>query len=183
MHSVDTETFSKSTPLNRRRPHRRWIPLVCVSTLFVFYFCYYAYYYHVSLPHTTKQLMNDTSSIPANTWSQDQPRGALYMIVRNENLPQARAAIRNVQDRFNHLANYPWVLLNDQEFNPDFIMHTRAVLDRSNTSLFFGKIDADVWSYPSWIDVPRSENAVADLARVNKGASLSHHHMLRKVAA
>ncbi|KAI8342164.1 glycosyl transferase [Chlamydoabsidia padenii] len=101
------------------------------------------------------------------------------MIVRNENLPEARATMRVIQDRFNDQANYPWILLNDQHFNADFKRHASAIVARSNTSVFFGKIDANEWAYPRWVDVPRAESALWDLVGVKRGESLSHHQLLR----
>ncbi|KAI8097258.1 nucleotide-diphospho-sugar transferase [Halteromyces radiatus] len=117
--------------------------------------------------------------IPLDAWTQKEVRGALYMIVRNENLPDARATIRVIQDRFNDKAKYPWVLLNNQYFNADFKRHVSSITTPKNVSVYFGKIDTDAWAYPSWVDVPRAENALWDLFGVARGESLSHHQLLR----
>lgn len=200
--------YTKTANPNRRRTfsRRRWVKISCLATtliLFAFYFCYYAYYYRSPRVTLNKLITTVATSkaprktserdhlfppdfdhdqhIPLDTWpsSPGSPRGALYMIVRNENLPEARATMRVIQDRFNDQTKYPWILLNNQHFNADFKKHASAVVTRSNTSIFFGKIDAEAWAYPSWIDVPRAENLLWDLVGVKRGESLSHHQLLR----
>jgi hypothetical protein len=135
---------------------------------------------HLAPPH----FIHD-QHLPLDTWAPHQhAHGALYMIVRNENLPDARAAIRTIQDRFNDQAKYPWILLNDQYFNADFKRHVSSIIAGKNISISFGKIDADAWNYPWWIDVPRVEQALEDdgrlshLQRLRYQAGFFFHHPL-----
>ncbi|ORZ22127.1 nucleotide-diphospho-sugar transferase [Absidia repens] len=106
------------------------------------------------------------------------------MIVRNENLPDARAAMRAIQDRFNDQAKYPWILLNDQYFNAEFKRHISSIVAGKNISLSFGKIDTDAWGYPWWIDVPRVENGLeedehlSNYERARYQAGMFFHHPL-----
>lgn len=45
----------------------------------------------------------------------------LVMLVRNSEVNDAAVAIKQLEDRFNHKYNYPWVFLNDEPFNERFI--------------------------------------------------------------
>jgi alpha 1,2-mannosyltransferase len=42
------------------------------------------------------------------------------MLARNSDLDDAVNAVREMEDRFNHNYNYPWVFLNDQPFSNNF---------------------------------------------------------------
>ncbi|KAG0186190.1 alpha 1,2-mannosyltransferase 2.4.1 [Apophysomyces sp. BC1034] len=116
--------------------------------------------------------------IPLDVWSNLHTRGAFYMLVRNEDLQQARSVMRSIEDRFNHKFHYPWILLNNQYFTADF---RRYVSKITQSPIYYGKVDMDAWSYPSWIDVPLVEIKMLEmeLDDVYKGGSMSYHHMLR----
>ncbi|CDH49896.1 hypothetical protein RO3G_01689 [Lichtheimia corymbifera JMRC:FSU:9682] len=119
--------------------------------------------------------------IPPTTWQRHAVRGALYMVIRNENLQDARAAMRSVEDRFNKHYRYPWILLNNQDFSPTFRKFIRKVTD---APIFFGKTDMAAWDYPSWIDIPLAENKILDMTfrtALHMGGSLSFRKMLRLV--
>lgn len=119
--------------------------------------------------------------IPPATWQRHAVRGALYMVIRNENLQDARAAMRSVEDRFNKHYQYPWILLNNQDFSPTFRKFIRKVTD---APIFFGKTDMAAWDYPSWIDIPLAENKILDMTfrtALHMGGSLSFRKMLRLV--
>ncbi|ORX63052.1 glycosyltransferase family 15 protein [Hesseltinella vesiculosa] len=98
------------------------------------------------------------------------------MIVRNENLPQARAVMRDVEDRFNHKYKYPWVLLNNQYFHWQFRHYVSKITD---APIFFGKIDTEAWNYPRWVDIPKAEEAILNMYNIFRGQSLSYHQLLR----
>ncbi|KAI7885716.1 nucleotide-diphospho-sugar transferase [Lichtheimia hyalospora FSU 10163] len=118
-------------------------------------------------------------NIPPATWERHAVRGALYMVIRNENLQDARAAMRSVEDRFNKHYQYPWILLNNQDFSPTFRKFIRKVTD---APIFFGKTDMAAWDYPSWIDIPLAENKMLDMTfrtALHMGGSLSFRKMLR----
>ncbi|KAF7724374.1 alpha 1,2-mannosyltransferase 2.4.1 [Apophysomyces ossiformis] len=116
--------------------------------------------------------------IPLDVWSNLPTRGAFYMLVRNENIQEARAVMRSIEDRFNHKFHYPWILLNNQYFTNEF---RRYVAKITQSPIFYGKIDMDAWNYPSWIDVPLAELKMLEMEvdEVYKGGSLSYHQMLR----
>lgn len=125
--------------------------------------------------------MSPDTSIPPVTWQRHAVRGALYMMVRNENLQDARAAMRSVEDRFNKHYQYPWILLNNQDFSPTFRKFISKVTD---APIFFGKTDTAAFDYPSWIDIPLAENKMLDMTfrtALHMSGSLSFRKMLRLV--
>lgn len=121
---------------------------------------------------------NYDREIPEDIWQSLPVRGVLYMLVRNEDIQGARQAIRSVEDRFNHRFCYPWVLLNDQDFSFEFRKYIRKA---TQAPIFFGKINPNVWAYPSWIDVPIAENRMLEMLRMGiyKAGSPSFHQLLR----
>ncbi|KAI9495273.1 glycolipid 2-alpha-mannosyltransferase-domain-containing protein [Zychaea mexicana] len=117
--------------------------------------------------------------IASETWQHLPIKGALYMLVSNENLQEARAAMRSVEDRFNHHYKYPWVLLNNQDFTPTFLKYIRKAT--TDAPIYFGKIDARAWSYPNWIDIRSAEDHMDIMYAMNvyRGGSLSFRQLLR----
>ncbi|KAI9314338.1 glycolipid 2-alpha-mannosyltransferase-domain-containing protein [Dichotomocladium elegans] len=116
--------------------------------------------------------------LPIDTWDHLPVRGALYMMVRNEALQDARTAMRSVEDRFNKHFRYPWVLLNNQDFTPTFIKYVRMVTD---APVYFGKVDLAAWEYPSWIDVSLAEAKMHEMSMMDlhMAGSASFRQMLR----
>ena len=78
------------------------------------------------------------------------------MLATNEDLADIIDTIRQVDYRFNERYHYPYVLLNDVEFTPEF----RDSVSRETRSLVeFGTIPHEQWSVPSWINRRRLEHA------------------------
>ena len=46
---------------------------------------------------------------------------AIVMLARNSDLNDVASSMKQLEDRFNHRFNYPWVLLNDEPFTEEFI--------------------------------------------------------------
>ncbi|CAO0797083.1 unnamed protein product [Mucor circinelloides] len=115
-----------------------------------------------------------------DVWDGLPVKGAFYMIVKNEELQAARSAIRSVEDRFNshNNASYPWVLLNSQHFTYDFKKYIGKV---ASGKVYFGQIDLEAFTYPEWIDVKRTENAIRRMIylRVKKSHSLYERQEMR----
>ena len=98
------------------------------------------------------------------------------MLARNSDLDDAVNAVREMEDRFNHNYNYPWVFLNDQPFSNNFKLCVSPVLllllesvstcadtpraprTQSRISnlvsgpVHFGDIPAEHWHQPPWIN-------------------------------
>ncbi|KAI7848847.1 glycolipid 2-alpha-mannosyltransferase-domain-containing protein [Circinella umbellata] len=116
--------------------------------------------------------------IPSYTWETLPSKSVLYMVVRNEDIQEARSAMRSVEDRFNRHFKYPWVLLNDQDFTPTFQKYISKVTE---APIYFGKIDSNAWNYPSWIDIRSAEDHMDIMYALNihRGGSLSFRQLLR----
>ncbi|CAO0800144.1 unnamed protein product [Mucor circinelloides] len=117
-------------------------------------------------------------TIPDQVWDDLPVKGAYYMVVRNENLGDARSVIKSMEDHMTNGTRYPWVFLNNQAFTADFKRFVKKV---TNAPVFFGKIDLQVWEYPHWIDIPRAEYLMLqqEMRGAHRGASLSYHQLLR----
>jgi alpha 1,2-mannosyltransferase len=89
-----------------------------------------------SLSNLTSQLRIGSSSpwttaistIPSAEESPNPQKSAnakgnttLLMLVRNSDVEDAIKSIRELEDRFNKKYSYPWVLLNEVPFTPEFI--------------------------------------------------------------
>ena len=55
--------------------------------------------------------------------------------------------MRQMEDRFNHWAQYDYVFLNEEEFSDEFKQHTQAM---TKANCFYGKIAPDHWFQPDW---------------------------------
>ncbi|KAI7865783.1 nucleotide-diphospho-sugar transferase [Spinellus fusiger] len=131
---------------------------------------------HSTLRYLAAEISPD-KEIPLETWSHLPTRGVFYMIVQNDKLQSAREAIRSLEDRFNHQHRYPWVLLNDQHFTAEFRKYASAA---TKAPMFFGKIDLEAWSYPSFIDIQKAEKSTASSKdSIYMGSSLSYRQRSR----
>lgn len=132
---------------------------------------------HNRAKHIKHEIEPDVS-IPNEVWKNLPVKGAYYMVVRNENLADARSVIKSMEDHMVNGTRYPWVLLNNQHFTKEFRTYVKRV---TKAPVFFGKIDLQAWEYPHWIDVPRAETFMVQQESygVYKGASLSYHQLLR----
>ncbi|KAI7885378.1 nucleotide-diphospho-sugar transferase [Lichtheimia hyalospora FSU 10163] len=92
--------------------------------------------------------------IDNSTWKDLPVKGAFYMVIESGDLQHIRNAIRSVEDRFNHRFRYPWILLSNQYLTASFRKYVTKLTD---TPIFFGKIDAELWDYPSWVSGIRAE--------------------------
>lgn len=59
-------------------------------------------------------------------------KAAFVVLIRNGDLHGFRSSMRQLEDRFNHKYNYPYVFLNDEPFTEEFIKLTSA-MTKGNT--------------------------------------------------
>jgi hypothetical protein len=59
---------------------------------------------------------------PVDPWLHAQPRAnaVLVMLARNSDVQGAVDSVRRLEDRFNRRRRYPWVFLNEVEFDDNF---------------------------------------------------------------
>lgn len=107
-----------------------------------------------------------------------KPKAAFVVLVRNNELEDILPSIKNVEDKFNHQFNYPWVFFNDEEFTEEFKTKINKTI---SSKAEFGLIPKEHWSYPDFVN---QETAKKERDRMVKdaviyGGSESYRHMCR----
>lgn len=124
--------------------------------------------------------LEDDLSIKDHPWSEEEIRGAYYMLVENTQLQKARESIRSLQDRQKNTTAYPWIILNSQKFTPSFKKYIRMAASPS-TRIYFGQIDLEAWSFPYWIDSDRADNAMKRMLHYQiENAHSQYFHQLQR---
>ncbi|KAJ3781406.1 glycosyltransferase family 15 protein [Lentinula aff. detonsa] len=102
----------------------------------------------------------------------------LVILARNSDLKGVISSMRNLESRFNHRYQYPWVFLNDEEFTNEF---KGLVLLETNAPVHFGLIPKEQWVQPAWIDEGKAEESRHRLKEQNiiYGDSSSYRNMCR----
>jgi len=110
--------------------------------------------------------------------SSERAKAAIVILARNSDIDGLKKSISMLEKRFNARFGYPYVFLNDSVFTEQFKTEMRKL---TNSTLEFGLIPKEHWSYPSWINVTQADAARADMEkrRVIYGGSLSYRHMCR----
>ncbi|CDS10110.1 hypothetical protein LRAMOSA02787 [Lichtheimia ramosa] len=137
-----------------------------------------------------------TTTTQSNAWSSDtlsvappttttaawhnktRANAAFVILTRNSELDALRKTMQQLEARFNSKFNYPYVFLNDEEFTDEFRELTTSM---TSAETHYGIIPKEHWSYPSWIDVEKADQARQRMAEqgVLYGDSLSYRHMCR----
>ncbi|KAJ2675070.1 hypothetical protein GGI25_004119 [Coemansia spiralis] len=102
-------------------------------------------------------------------------KAALVALVRNEELYGLRKAMRELEDRWNHKYNYPYIFLNDKPFSEKF---KQGVQDMTKARIEFGTLEPESWGYPAWIDQNKAREE-RETATYIKGRSESYRFMCR----
>lgn len=117
-------------------------------------------------------------------FTQSRPRpqhgvkAAFVILARNSDLNGVRHAMRQLEDRFNRKFQYPYVFLNEEHFTDDFKQKTASL---TQATVHYGKIDADHWSYPAFINQTKAAECRQEMEsrEVIYGGSESYRHMCR----
>ena len=109
-----------------------------------------------------------------------QPRAnaAFVVLARNKELDGVIESIKSIERHFNRWYHYPYVFLNDGEFNQTF---RDTVKNYTSGTVEFGKVGPDMWGYPDWIDPKVAKEGVnkqGDNA-IMYGGMESYHFMCR----
>lgn len=151
---------------------------------------------HVSLvDHPNLRQENGMTSIPA--WQNStRAKAAFVILTRNKEVDGVRQAMRQLEARFNHKFNYPYVFLNDEPFTEEF-KHLTSSLTSAETKYgmcwilykdvlcvdkcMIGLIPVEHWSVPIWIDDERAakERKKMEEDDIIYGGSLAYRHMCR----
>lgn len=109
-----------------------------------------------------------------------QPRAnaAFVVLARNKELDGVIESIKSIERHFNRWYNYPYVFLNDGDFNQTF---KDTVKNYTSGTVEFGKVGPDMWGYPDWIDPKVAKEGInkqGDNA-IMYGGMESYHFMCR----
>jgi mannosyltransferase len=83
-----------------------------------------------------------------------------------------------MERHFNRWFHYPYVFLNDGEFNSTF---KEAVLNHTSAPVEWGKIEPEMWNFPDWVDPEVAKEGIAKQGdqAIMYGGLESYHHMCR----
>ncbi|KAL2011549.1 hypothetical protein VTN00DRAFT_4267 [Thermoascus crustaceus] len=112
----------------------------------------------------------DTSGPRANA--------AFVVLARNKELEGVIQSIKSIERHFNRWWHYPYVFLNDGDFDQEF---KDTVRNYTSAPVEFGKIDSSMWGFPDWVDHEVAKEGIRKQgdAAIMYGGMESYHHMCR----
>jgi alpha 1,2-mannosyltransferase len=104
-------------------------------TLAIGLFCTLFFLWPLKAPLSHPSLANHPNLTPTN--GSARVKAAFVILTRNNELDPLRRTIQQLEARFNHKFNYPYVFLNDEEFTQEFKELTTSL---TNAETKYGKI-------------------------------------------
>jgi len=103
---------------------------------------------------------------------------AIVVLARNKELEGVIESMKSFERHFNHWFNYPYVFLNDGDFNETF---KEVVRSYASAPVEFGTIPKHMWGFPEWIDPAVAKEQIAQQGdrAIMYGGMESYHHMCR----
>jgi mannosyltransferase len=103
---------------------------------------------------------------------------AIVVLARNKELEGVIQSVKSLERHFNRWFHYPYVFLNDGDFNETF---RETVLSHVSGSVEFGKIPPEQWGFPDWVDPDVVKEGIAKQGdrAIMYGGMESYHHMCR----
>jgi mannosyltransferase len=115
---------------------------------------------------------------PDMTAQNPRANAAFVVLARNKELDGVIQSIKSIERHFNRWFHYPYVFLNDGEFNSTF---KEVVMNYTSGPVEFGKIDPTMWGYPDWVDKEVAREGIRNQGdqAIMYGGMESYHHMCR----
>lgn len=87
-------------------------------------------------------------------------------------------SIKSIERHFNRWFNYPYVFLNDGDFEQKF---KDTITNYTSSPVEFGKINGSMWGYPDWVEHGSAREGIQKQgdAAIMYGGMESYHHMCR----
>jgi len=110
--------------------------------------------------------------------SKPRANGVFVVLARNKELDGVIQSIKSIERHFNRWYNYPYVFLNNEDFNSTFI---ETVQNYTSGKCEFGKVGPEMWGFPDWVDPKVAKEGIAKQgdAAVMYGGLESYHSMCR----
>ncbi|KAL8628899.1 hypothetical protein Q9189_005392 [Teloschistes chrysophthalmus] len=102
----------------------------------------------------------------------------LVVLARNQELDGVVQSIKSLERHFNRWFHYPYVFLNDGDFDANF---RDTIMNYTSAPVEFGKIDPSMWGYPDWVNVDVAREGIRKQGDkvIMYGGMESYHHMCR----
>jgi alpha 1,2-mannosyltransferase len=122
--------------------------------------------------------VDDLPPLPDTSPKLPRENAAIVILARNGDREGLEKSLTEFEKRFNHKYNYPYVFLNNEEFDNNFKNGINHVI---SSSAQFGLIPKEHWSYPSWINQTYAKETRDQMEKDNViyGGSESYRHMCR----
>ncbi|OAL44607.1 glycosyl transferase [Pyrenochaeta sp. DS3sAY3a] len=103
---------------------------------------------------------------------------AFVVLARNKELEGVIQSIKSIERHFNRWFHYPYVFLNDGDFNETF---RETVMNHTSAPVEWGKIPPEQWGFPDWVDPAVAKEGIAKQGdqAIMYGGMESYHHMCR----
>ncbi|KAL5392314.1 hypothetical protein DPSP01_000828 [Paraphaeosphaeria sporulosa] len=103
---------------------------------------------------------------------------AFVVLARNQDLEGVIQSVKSIERHFNRWFHYPYVFLNDGDFNETF---REAVEKHASAKVEWGKISPEMWGFPDWVDAAVAKEGIQKQgdAAVMYGGEESYHKMCR----
>ncbi|KII88493.1 glycosyltransferase family 15 protein [Plicaturopsis crispa FD-325 SS-3] len=132
----------------------------------------------VDLPYKAPASSDHYPGTNATGTSGRRANAAIVMLARNSDVNGIVASMKQLEDRFNHKYNYPYVFLNEEPFSNAFKDRVSIL---TQAKIEFGLIPKEDWFQPPWIDEKKAEAARQDMQKNNViyGGSVPYRNMCR----
>ncbi|KAH6897871.1 glycosyltransferase family 15 protein [Coprinopsis sp. MPI-PUGE-AT-0042] len=119
--------------------------IIISSVIFILAVPYNSNHRHKSLLLTIDRAQESLSTVPPTY----RANATYVMLCRNKELKGVLWSVRQIEDRFNEEAGYPWVFLNDEPFSEEFKTRVKLLIKGKAE---FGLIPSSHWNQPDWVD-------------------------------